>query len=276
LNGAFLHGSLGPVPLIFDTHSFDRLDENGYATLGITYFPLGIGLGPITGNPADSLNFLESTSVYDEPDYTAWFPMNYEDTKTKSQTDDSYFKETFDLLYQMAMKHNLNLNLYPKANNLDSFAYEFVTKYAPFYVKLSNKELNTEADLFLPQSSSYLYFGDDVKELYGVTTSLNKNAVGITQWDFPVAWAPNEYFAYEAMKNSKKYKMSEKIADGWRDTIDMYFAIHGIIIEKYSAYNPLGDVRVTTGYAKNNAGFGWTNGMYMLFVNERKNNKESL
>lgn len=163
-------------------------------------------------------------------------------------------------------KHFADYNLYPERNKASSYAYEFTTKYCPYMIGASQKKLVTDSDLFLPSKETAKNFDKDAKTVYGITTSLNKEAIGITQWDFPVAWAPNEYFAYEAMVNGKEDAMAKKIAEGWTDSIDMYFAKHGIIIEKYSAYNPLGDVRVTTGYAKNNAGFGWTNGMYMLFI----------
>ncbi len=163
-------------------------------------------------------------------------------------------------------KHFADYNLYPERNKVSAYAYEFTTKYCPYMIGASQKKLVTDGDLFLPSKETAKNFDKDAKTVYGITTSLNKDAIGITQWDFPVAWAPNEYFAYEAMVNGKEDAMVQKIAEGWTDSVDMYFAKHGIIIEKYSAYNPLGDVRVTTGYAKNNAGFGWTNGMYMLFV----------
>lgn len=183
----------------------------------------------------------------------------------------SSHKETLKKLINEKMwnkesKYFADYNLYPERNKLGTFAYEFVTKYCPFMVDASQKKLVTKGDLFLPSKATAKNFGEAVKKVYGITTSLNKEAVGITQWDFPVAWAPNEYFSFEAMVNGGKNSMAKKIANGWTDTIDMYFARHGIIIEKYSAYNPLGDVRVTTGYAKNNAGFGWTNGIYMFFI----------
>ncbi|HBM15486.1 MAG TPA: hypothetical protein DD381_03965 [Lentisphaeria bacterium] len=169
-------------------------------------------------------------------------------------------------MWDTGKKYFADYNFYPERNKQSTYAYEFTTKYCPYYVGASDIKIKTKGDLFLPSPAAAKNFGEDVKAVYGVTTSLNKDAIGITQWDFPVAWAPNEYFAYEAMLSCEKNSMADKIAMGWTDTIDMYFAKHGIIIEKYSAYNPLGDVRVTTGYAKNNAGFGWTNGMYMLFI----------
>jgi len=153
------------------------------------------------------------------------------------------------------------------------FAYPYVTKYCPFDFGIADKKYLPESKEypFIPSTDSVEEFNkilkrDDIKKLYGVTTSLH-NTNGATQWDFPVAWAPNEYFAAEALKNRE---ISNKtISQGWRDTIDIYFAKYGIIVEKYLANNPLGEVKVTTGYAANNAGFGWTNGMYMYFINNR-------
>ncbi|MCP4180812.1 MAG: hypothetical protein GY756_23880 [bacterium] len=151
------------------------------------------------------------------------------------------------------------------------FAYPYVTKYCPFDFGIASAGYSPESKEFpfLPSKEGAKEFNkilkrDDIKKLYGVTTSLY-NTNGATQWDFPVAWAPNEYFAAKALKNREISNTA--ISRGWRNTVDTYFAKYGIIIEKYLAYNPLGEVKVTTGYAANNAGFGWTNGMYMYFVN---------
>ncbi|HJO93861.1 MAG TPA: trehalase family glycosidase [Victivallales bacterium] len=153
------------------------------------------------------------------------------------------------------------------------FTYPYVTKYCPFDFGIAQKDYSPKCQKypFIPSQKSINEFNkifkrDDIKKLYGVTTSLH-NTNGATQWDFPVAWAPNEYFAVKALENREI--SNETISQGWRDTIDIYFVKYGIIIEKYLAYNPLGEVKVTTGYAANNAGFGWTNGMYMYFFNNR-------
>ena len=151
------------------------------------------------------------------------------------------------------------------------FAYPYITKFCPFVVNAADSNYLAMSHLypFAPTDDTVCKFqqmlkNDDVKTIYGVTTSFH-DTNGATQWDFPIAWAPNEYFVFKALANRKV--SDAKIAQGWKDSIDMYFARYGIIIEKYLAYNPLGVVKVSTGYAENNAGFGWTNGMYMFFVN---------
>jgi alpha,alpha-trehalase len=151
------------------------------------------------------------------------------------------------------------------------FAYPYITNFCPFVVNAAGSNYLATSHLypFAPTDDTVCKFqkmlkNDDVKTIYGVTTSFH-DTNGATQWDFPIAWAPNEYFVFKALASRKV--SDAKIAQGWKDSIDMYFARYGIIIEKYLAYNPLGVVKVSTGYAENNAGFGWTNGMYMFFVN---------
>ncbi len=41
----------------------------------------------------------------------------------------------------------------------------------------------------------------------------------------------------------------------------------GLLIEKYTFDDPTADPRVPVGYAKTQRGFGWTNAVYLLFVN---------
>ena len=159
------------------------------------------------------------------------------------------------------------------------FAYPYITSFCPFVADAAN---NSHAVIslnypFVPTDNTVGKFQQmlkdkKIKTVYGVTTSFY-DTNGATQWDFPVAWAPNEYFAFKALANRKI--SNTDIASGWKDSIDMYFTQYGVIIEKYLAYNPLGVVKVSTGYAENNAGFGWTNGMYMFFINHPNTSEPS-
>ena len=163
-------------------------------------------------------------------------------------------------------------NLMSLTNSVPNFVYPYITGYCPFTTNAADTKkynVKTNKEPFIPSNLTVAKFQEildnqNIQKIYGVTTSFH-DTDGATQWDFPVAWAPNEYFAYIALANNKIENTS--IAAGWEDSVDMYFALYGIIIEKYLAYNPLGVVKVSTGYAENNAGFGWTNGMYMYFVN---------
>jgi alpha,alpha-trehalase len=53
----------------------------------------------------------------------------------------------------------------------------------------------------------------------------------------------------------------------WIAAINAFFAKTGVLIEKYDSSNPKSDPRVAIGYAQTQRGFGWTNAVYMLFVN---------
>jgi neutral trehalase len=53
----------------------------------------------------------------------------------------------------------------------------------------------------------------------------------------------------------------------WIAAVNAFFADDGILIEKYDSKDPTADPRAKVGYAQAQRGFGWTNAVYLLFVN---------
>ena len=99
---------------------------------------------------------------------------------------------------------------------------------------------------------------------FGIPTSLANTG---KQWDSPFAWAPIQYFAVDGLIRADFPIEATLAMQQWIAAINAFFAKTGVLIEKYDSSNPELDPRVRIGYAQTQRGFGWTNAVYMLFVN---------
>ncbi len=69
--------SLGPISL--QSEYYNGLDESGLFRAGSYLLPQKESLGPLTGNPEDSIILPGSYSVFEEPEYSIHFPATYGD-----------------------------------------------------------------------------------------------------------------------------------------------------------------------------------------------------
>ena len=99
----------------------------------------------------------------------------------------------------------------------------------------------------------------------GWVTTLNHTG---EQWDWPNGWAPLQWMVYQGLKN---YGFTETANDGrdrWLALNNKVFKATGRMMEKYNVV----DAALTTGggeYA-NQDGFGWTNGVYLRLLADKK------
>jgi len=88
------------------------------------------------------------------------------------------------------------------------------------------------------------------------------------QWDAPFAWAPVQLVDIEGLRrygfaneaNRTSYEFLSNVAENFRKD--------GTIREKYNAIERSTDATVTGGYQINVVGFGWTNGVFLVFLSE--------
>jgi alpha,alpha-trehalase len=85
------------------------------------------------------------------------------------------------------------------------------------------------------------------------------------QWDLPFGWAPLNYFAVEGMKRAGDTADADQVANAFMKTVSKSFNREGTIHEKYNVLSSSADVQVMAGYKTNVIGFGWTNGVYLVF-----------
>jgi alpha,alpha-trehalase len=91
------------------------------------------------------------------------------------------------------------------------------------------------------------------------------------QWDSPFMWAPLVYFTVEGLRNYGFNDEAKRIAGKFTATTKRVYERTGANFEKYNA--DTGDCHVDgiidVGYSENVVGFGWTNGVAALYLDER-------
>lgn len=69
--------ALNLVPM--NINFYEQLADDGYKTLGRTTPEVALPAQALTGGPNDTITFLSTVSVYEEPNYYVKFPLHYED-----------------------------------------------------------------------------------------------------------------------------------------------------------------------------------------------------
>ncbi len=88
------------------------------------------------------------------------------------------------------------------------------------------------------------------------------------QWDLPYEWAPTQYVAVEGLRRYGLKDDADRISEKFVSTVLENFQRDGTIREKYNSLTRSSESHVTAGYNINVVGFGWTNGVFLEFLNE--------
>jgi alpha,alpha-trehalase len=99
----------------------------------------------------------------------------------------------------------------------------------------------------------------------GVVTTLTDSD---QQWDAPNGWAPLQWITYKSFKNYGHDKLANEIRERWlRQNMRVYEAT-GKMMEKYNVM----DTTLIAGGGEypNQDGFGWTNGVALAFLQEKR------
>jgi alpha,alpha-trehalase len=95
----------------------------------------------------------------------------------------------------------------------------------------------------------------------GVVTSTN---VSGSQWDAPFGWAPLQLFAVEGLRRAGFAADAARLARAWLSMLVEDLARRGALVEKYDVERRTSEMAGSAlkfGYASNEVGFGWTNGV---------------
>ena len=89
------------------------------------------------------------------------------------------------------------------------------------------------------------------------------------QWDAPFGWAPHQYFAVHGLERYGYHKEACEIAKKFVTMLTKDFAKTKKLYEKYNMRTTSSDVtaNIKYGYKINVEGFGWTNAIYLDFLN---------
>ncbi|WP_370569517.1 trehalase family glycosidase [Legionella sp. MW5194] len=135
--------------------------------------------------------------------------------------------------------------------------YLFATTLYPLWAGLATKEQAKAVVRNLP-----LLMGKG-----GLLASPYKQGV---QWDAPFGWAPMHYFAVEGLKRYGYRSEALDLAQRFVNTVNKGFAKTQAVFEKYDVLDESIHTsgKIHYSYTSNEVGFGWTNGVYLLFLNE--------
>jgi alpha,alpha-trehalase len=105
----------------------------------------------------------------------------------------------------------------------------------------------------------------------GLLTSPYETGV---QWDAPYGWAPTQLIAVEGMQRYEMKAEYDRVAREWISTVAENFGREGTIREKYNVVTQTSQTSITAGYKQNVVGFGWTNAVTLIFIEELGLNAE--
>jgi len=130
--------------------------------------------------------------------------------------------------------------------------YPFLTAYYPLFAGIATPEqaacLVNRLPLFERQ--------------WGLTTSTVQTGC---QWDSPYGWAPLHLIVVVGLMRYGYQAEAQRIAEKFCSLVEKEFQRSGQMFEKYDVIKGTADVHLDFGYESNEHGFGWTNGVYLVF-----------
>lgn len=133
--------------------------------------------------------------------------------------------------------------------------YEYVTTFYPLWAGLASQH---QAEAVARNAKIFEQPG-------GLATSTIDTGM---QWDYPYGWAPLQSLAVEGLRRYGYAADADRIAYKFLSTVAENFRREGTIREKYDVVTRSSEAHVSAGYQANVIGFGWTNGVFLEFLQE--------
>ena len=135
--------------------------------------------------------------------------------------------------------------------------YPFLTTFYPLWAGIATKE---QAAAVVRNLAMFERPG-------GFQTSINASG---NQWDSPFGWAPIEMIAVEGLRRYGYDAEANRISREWLSLVLEQYQQTGIIVEKYDVVRRTSRVsgEIHFGYSSNEAGFGWTNGVFTRLLDQ--------
>jgi len=135
--------------------------------------------------------------------------------------------------------------------------YPFLTTFYPLWAGIANRD---QAERVRRALGKFERPG-------GLQTSTNRSG---DQWDAPFGWAPLELIAVEGLRRYGYNEDANRIAGKFLGMVHQEFHRTGTILEKYDVERRAADIQgqVRYGYSSNEVGFGWTNGVFKVLLDE--------
>lgn len=133
--------------------------------------------------------------------------------------------------------------------------YEYITTFYPLWAGVATKE----------QAAAVMKNVGKLEQPGGLVMSPYETE---GQWDFPYAWAPTQLLAIEGMRKYGFVADADRISYHFLSMVAENFRHDGTIREKYNAVTRSSETAVKAGYNINVVGFGWTNGVFLVFLHD--------
>jgi alpha,alpha-trehalase len=133
--------------------------------------------------------------------------------------------------------------------------YEYLTTFYPLWAGLASSH---QAEAVARNVKIFEQPG-------GLATSPNDTGM---QWDYPYGWAPLQSLAVEGLRRYGYAADADRIGYKFLSTVAENFRREGTIREKYDVVTRSAEAHVSAGYQANVIGFGWTNGVFLEFLQE--------
>jgi alpha,alpha-trehalase len=133
--------------------------------------------------------------------------------------------------------------------------YEYATTFYPLWVGIPSKG----------QAAAVVKTLGHFEKRGGIMMSPYDTGM---QWDAPFSWAPVQLVDIEGLRRYGFVNEANRTSYEFLSTVAENFRKDGTIREKYNAVDRSTDAAVKGGYQINVVGFGWTNGVFLVFLNE--------
>ncbi|MBN2576065.1 MAG: alpha,alpha-trehalase [Deltaproteobacteria bacterium] len=136
--------------------------------------------------------------------------------------------------------------------------YPFATTFYPLWAGLASATQAKRVRANLPM----------FERPGGIVTS---TVVSGSQWDAPFGWAPLQLLAAQGLRRYGYAEDAGRIGDKFVSLVLEVFGARGAIVEKYDVVRRSAEVggALRFGYASNEIGFGWTNGVVLELLSVR-------
>jgi alpha,alpha-trehalase len=135
--------------------------------------------------------------------------------------------------------------------------YPFLTTFYPLWAGIATQE---QAGLVAGNLIRFEQSG-------GLQTS---TAPSGNQWDAPFGWAPLQLIAVQGLRRYGFHEAADRIAIKFLSLVRDEYLKSGTIVEKYDVVRRATEVSadIRFGYRSNEAGFGWTNAVFVALLDE--------
>ncbi|XP_065203184.1 trehalase-like [Planococcus citri] len=147
--------------------------------------------------------------------------------------------------------------------------YFYASNFAPLWSKTyKNSSKVDRAIKYLEEN--HMIYSNLTSKYYGLPASADNELESKQQWDFPIVWAPLQFFIIRGLKesnNPRAEKVAYSLATSFLKTSYAAYVRDKVMYEKYDAttYGRIGSGRGE--YEGSETGFGWTNGLVFELFN---------